>query len=47
MKSFVGSPYYVAPERINGNSGQKCDLWSIGVMVYLMLTGGFPFEGKF
>lgn len=42
-KSSVGSPYYMAPEIINGNFSAKTDIWSVGVMIYLMLTGKHPF----
>ena len=46
MKTFVGTPYYIAPEILLGNYDIKCDLWSLGVTMYVMLTGEYPFAGE-
>ena len=43
-RNSCGSPYYMAPEIINGNFCKKTDIWSVGVIIYLMLTGKHPFE---
>lgn len=46
MKDIVGTPYYVAPEVLRGHYGTQCDMWSVGVLFYVMLTGYVPFTGK-
>ena len=45
MHSILGTPYYVAPEVLQGEYDEKCDIWSIGAMTYLMLCGEPPFNG--
>jgi len=45
-KYRVGSPYYMAPEMINRNFTFKSDCWSIGVILFEMMTGKHPFDGK-
>ena len=44
-KKTVGTPLYIAPEMIDGNGTYVSDIWSVGVIVYQMLTGKLPFEG--
>jgi Ca2+-binding EF-hand superfamily protein len=41
----VGTPYTVAPEVIKGSYDEKCDIWAIGVIAYLLLSGETPFGG--
>ena len=42
--SFVGSKIYMAPEIISGESHSfPCDLWSMGIILYHMLSGSYPF----
>lgn len=48
MYTACGTPFYCAPEIINGAlegySGYKIDAWSCGILLYLLLTGKFPFQ---
>jgi eukaryotic-like serine/threonine-protein kinase len=42
----AGTPSYMAPEAFNRKRNQQTDLWSVGVMLYQMLSGRLPFEGN-
>lgn len=46
MKTLVGTPYYVAPEVLEGKYGNECDCWSLGVIMYALLSGCLPFYGN-
>lgn len=43
MKTMVGTAYYIAPEVINGQYGFECDCWSLGVIMYALVSGYLPF----
>lgn len=44
---MYGTPMYMSPERLCGNSCYKSDIWAIGVMCYYLLTKRFPFDDKY
>lgn len=35
----LGSPYYMAPEILKGEFDEKCDMWSLGVILYYTMSG--------
>ena len=46
FEDTIGTLVYCSPEVLLNNYNEKCDLWSCGIILYLLLTGKFPFFGK-
>ena len=48
IRGFIGTVYYVAPEVVLEKEAydEKCDIWSIGVILYMLLTGQPPFNAR-
>jgi len=47
IKEYCGTPSYCSPQLIlkNNYKGKESDIWALGIILYRMLTGAFPFSG--
>ena len=46
LSGVVGTVFYIAPEIFTGTYGLECDMWSLGVIFHILLSGNFPFDGN-
>lgn len=46
LTGVMGSTFFLAPEVIRGSYNEKCDLWSCGILMFLLLTGNYPYGGQ-
>ena len=46
LTTVAGTPYYMAPEVLEGNYSSQADIWSLGVLLYTLVSGYLPFQGQ-
>lgn len=46
LNKKVGNPYYIAPEVLKRKYNEKCDIWSCGIIMYMLLSGKPPYSGN-
>ena len=42
---LVGTAYYMAPEIFKANYDERCDIWSLGIILFMLVTGEPPVNG--
>ena len=47
MNDYIGTPYFVCPEILKKwPYDNKCDIWSLGICLFKLLSNKYPFKGK-
>ena len=46
MTTKIGTCFYMSPEVIKGDYTEKCDIWALGVLLYILVSGRPPFSGE-
>ena len=46
LEEMAGTPLYMAPEVIKGSYNKEADMWSLGVLLYVLVSGFHPFYEK-
>lgn len=46
IRTYAGTPYFMAPEVLDEKYTHKCDIWSLGCVLYMLNAGKLPFEGN-
>lgn len=46
MHTYAGTPYFMAPEVLSGDYTHKCDIWSLACVLYMIMAGQLPYDGK-
>lgn len=46
LTDMAGTPYYMAPEVLQGSYQAQADIWSLGVLLYTLVSGYLPFQGN-
>jgi len=46
LKTVAGTPFYMAPEVLDGAYSKQADIWSLGVILYTLVSGYLPFQGS-
>jgi calcium-dependent protein kinase len=44
LHTIAGTPYFIAPEVLGGSYNKECDIWSLGILLFVLVTGIYPFD---